>query len=70
MRALPGLLGVLAALTTGAGAPDLAITDTWIPSRWADLADLQRGTRAWLRQLPADVAERIASGNAERLAAR
>ena len=45
-------------------------TDTWIPSRWADLADVQRGTRAWLRQLPADVAERIASGNAERLAAR
>lgn len=45
-------------------------TDTWIPSRWAELQGVQEATRAWLRQLPADVAARIASGNAERLAAR
>jgi len=44
-------------------------TDTWIPSRWADLPDVLRATRTWLRQLPPDVAQRIASGNAERLAA-
>ncbi len=44
-------------------------TDTWIPSRWAELQGVQEGTRAWLRQLPPDVAARIASGNAERLAA-
>ncbi len=44
-------------------------TDTWIPSRWAALPGVQDATRAWLRQLPPDVAARIASGNAERLAA-
>ena len=44
-------------------------TDTWIPSRWAELQGVQEATRAWLRQLPHDVAARIASGNAERLAA-
>jgi predicted TIM-barrel fold metal-dependent hydrolase len=44
-------------------------TDTWVPSRWADLPEVQQWTRAWLGQLPPDVARRIASGNAERLAA-
>lgn len=43
-------------------------TDTWVPSRWADLPGVQAAARAWLRQLPPDVASRIASGNAERLA--
>ena len=43
-------------------------TDTWVPSRWADLPGVQAATRAWLRQLPADVAGRIASGNAARFA--
>ena len=43
-------------------------TDTWVPSRWADLPGVQAATRAWLRQLPPEVASRIASGNAERLA--
>jgi hypothetical protein len=43
-------------------------TDTWIPSRWAELAGVQDWHRAWLRELPADVARRIASENAERLA--
>jgi predicted TIM-barrel fold metal-dependent hydrolase len=43
-------------------------TDTWVPSRWAALPGVQQFTRAWLRQLPPDVARRIASENAERLA--
>lgn len=44
-------------------------TDTWVPSRWADLPGVQAWARTWLAELPADVAARIASGNAERLAA-
>jgi hypothetical protein len=44
-------------------------TDTWVPSRWTDLPGVQTATRAWLGQLPPDVAAGIASGNAERLAA-
>ncbi len=43
--------------------------DTWVPSRWASLAAVETETRAWLGQLPRDAAERIASDNAERLAA-
>ncbi len=43
-------------------------TDTWVPSRWEELPAVQEWTRSWLRQLPPDVARRIASGNAERLA--
>ncbi len=43
-------------------------TDTWVPSRWAELPGVQEWTRAWLRDLPPDVARRIASENAERLA--
>ncbi len=43
-------------------------TDTWVSSRWTDLAAVQDATRAWLRQLPDDVARRIAHENAERLA--
>lgn len=42
-------------------------TDTWTPSRWEDVASGHDRTRAWLAQLPPDVALRIASGNAERL---
>jgi hypothetical protein len=44
-------------------------TDTWVPSRWPQVPDVQDTARAWLRQLPPDVARRIASENAERLAA-
>ncbi len=44
-------------------------TDTWVPSRWPELPAVQDATRAWLRQLPPDVARRLASTNAERLAA-
>jgi hypothetical protein len=43
-------------------------TDTWVPSRWAGYVDVQADTRAWLRQLPADVARRLAIENAESLA--
>jgi hypothetical protein len=42
-------------------------TDTWVPSRWEAVVSGHERTRAWLRQLPPDVAERIASGNAEQL---
>jgi hypothetical protein len=43
-------------------------TDTWVPSRWTDLPGVQAFTRRWLAELPGDVARRIASENAERLA--
>lgn len=42
-------------------------TDTWTPSRWEDVVAGHQRTRAWLAQLPPDVAARIASGNADRL---
>lgn len=45
-------------------------TDTWVVSRWAALAGVQAATRAWLQELPPDVARRIARENAERLARR
>jgi hypothetical protein len=44
-------------------------TDTWVASRWAQVADVHDGIRGWLHQLPPDVAARIGSRNAERLAA-
>lgn len=44
-------------------------TDTWVASRWDALGQVQAETRAWLRQLPPDVARRLATENAERLAA-
>ena len=43
-------------------------TDTWIPSRFAEYVDVQDRARTWLRQLPPDVASRLASENAELLA--
>jgi hypothetical protein len=45
-------------------------TDTWVPSRWASFVDIQAAARAWLGQLPPDVARRLASENAESLARR
>ena len=42
-------------------------TDTWVTSRWADLPASTAAVRAWLNQLPRDVAEKIAFQNAERL---
>jgi hypothetical protein len=43
-------------------------TDTWIPSRFAEYVDVQNRARTWLRQLPPDVASRLAFENAELLA--
>jgi amidohydrolase family protein len=45
-------------------------TDTWVPSRWASYGEVQADTRAWLRQLPPEVARRLAMENAEALARR
>jgi hypothetical protein len=45
-------------------------TDTWVSSRWASFVDIQADVRAWLRQLPPDLARGLASGNAESLARR
>jgi hypothetical protein len=45
-------------------------TDTWVPSRWAAYVDVQNDARIWLRQLPPDVARRLATENAESLARR
>jgi hypothetical protein len=42
-------------------------SDTWISERWASYGDIMAGYRAWLGQLPPDVANRIAHGNAKRL---
>ena len=42
-------------------------TDTWVPSRWEALPGYLHDVRAWLRQLPRDVAEQIAFANAARL---
>ena len=42
-------------------------TDTWVASRWPQLPRLMADVRSWLRQLPRDVAERIAWRNAEAL---
>lgn len=42
-------------------------TDTWVNSQWDRLPEILDGFRAWLRQLPPDVAERIAYRNADRL---
>lgn len=42
-------------------------SDTWINERWASYGEIIAGYRAWLAQLPPDVAARIASGNAKRL---
>jgi predicted TIM-barrel fold metal-dependent hydrolase len=42
-------------------------TDTWVPGRWEAVTEVAAQTRGWLVQLPPDVAERIARGNAERL---
>ena len=45
----------------------LAGTDTYTPQRWAGLAGLMDETRQWLRQLPDEVATRIAHDNAAEL---
>ena len=42
-------------------------SDTWINERWASYGDIMAGYRAWLGQLPPELANRIAHGNAKRL---
>lgn len=42
-------------------------SDTWVPSRWAEVNALASEARGWLSGLPAPVAENIAYRNAERL---
>jgi hypothetical protein len=42
-------------------------SDTWINERWFAYDGLMQAYRNWLAQLPVDQAQRIASGNAERL---
>jgi hypothetical protein len=42
-------------------------SDTWINERWFSYDAIFQNYRAWLAQLPADQARRIANGNAERL---
>ena len=38
-------------------------SDTWVPQRWPEVPDIMAGYRAWLSQLPPNVAERIAWRN-------
>ncbi|MEJ0077250.1 MAG: hypothetical protein WDO17_17790 [Alphaproteobacteria bacterium] len=45
-------------------------SDTWINERWFGYDTIMKEYRGWLAQLPADEAERIAHGNAEKLFAR
>jgi hypothetical protein len=42
-------------------------SDTWINERWARYGEIFDYYRSWLRELPPDVAAKIASGNGERL---
>jgi len=42
-------------------------SDTWINERWFSYDTIMKNYRAWLAQLPAEQARRIAHGNAERL---
>jgi len=39
-------------------------SDTWVNQRWLYYDDTMKGYRTWLGDLPADVARRIAWGNA------
>ncbi|MBO4222657.1 amidohydrolase family protein [Bradyrhizobium neotropicale] len=42
-------------------------SDTWVPERWASYGDIMAGYRAWLDQLPPDIAAKIAHRNARAL---
>jgi len=42
-------------------------SDTWVPERWPEVPAIMQSYRAWLSQLPPDVAERIAWRNGARL---
>ena len=41
-------------------------TDTWVTSQWDRFAQIQKDLRAWLGQLPRDVAEKLAYRNAQK----
>jgi len=45
-------------------------SDTWVNSRWDQYAEIIGQYRRWLRQLPPEVATKIASENGERLFSR
>ena len=42
-------------------------SDTWVNQRWSAYDELMRGYRTWLGDLPPDVAQRVAWGNAAAL---
>ena len=42
-------------------------SDTWVPERWPEVPAIMQSYRAWLSQLPAGVAEKIAWRNGARL---
>jgi predicted TIM-barrel fold metal-dependent hydrolase len=42
-------------------------SDTWVNQRWEGYAETMRQYRAWLAELPTDVAKKIAHENGERL---
>jgi len=42
-------------------------SDTWVPERWAAYGEIMASYRAWLAQLPPEVARQIAHGNARAL---
>jgi predicted TIM-barrel fold metal-dependent hydrolase len=42
-------------------------SDTWVNQRWQYYEELMRGYRAWLGDLPVDVARQIGWDNAARL---
>lgn len=42
-------------------------SDTWTPSRWGQYEQIIEFDRGWLAQLPQEIAEKIAYGNAMRL---
>ncbi|WP_244443103.1 amidohydrolase family protein [Bradyrhizobium sp. Ai1a-2] len=42
-------------------------SDTWVPERWTSYGEIMAGYRAWLEQLPPDIAAKIAHGNARAL---
>lgn len=42
-------------------------SDTWMPQRWPDVPQIMARYRAWLSELPAEVAEKIAWRNGFRL---
>lgn len=61
------LTSIWYALLTGFPERFLTGMDTYTPRRWLELPELAAEARGWLRQLPADVAQAVAYGNAARL---